>query len=242
MLGNVSPSAFAAAAAECTDNDSVNSALARLIKAVGASYAFIYRFNDGLANVGGNWTPVYEDFPAEITRYYRDSNFSTSDSLTRAAFGSYLPVTLTETAAGMEMSPKRIGLHALFSRHGIKDLLAMHVSDRPGRTVYIALAYDRQLDGLSAFERRRLHAAFEMFMRRAWPLQVRNQTRELSPKEQDVMRLVAAGDSNKEIARSLGVSLSTVNTLVTRSFDKLGVHSRTEAVIAAARSGLALVA
>lgn len=242
MLSNLSPSAFAAAAAECADIDSVNRTLARLVAAAEATYAFIYRFEDGLLNASGRWTPLYTDLPTEVLDYYRESRYSAGDGLARAAFGSYVPVSLSEVSGGFEESDKRAGLHALFRKYGIRDFLAMHVSDRPGRMIYVALAYDRPMDGVSEFERRRLHAALEMFMRHAGPLQSQTESRDLSPKEQEVMRLLAAGDSNKTIARALGVSLSTVNTLVTRCFDKLGAHTRTEAVIAAARSGLALVA
>ena len=66
--------------------------------------------------------------------------------------------------------------------------------------------------------------------------------RELSPKEREVVAFLARGDSNKEIARALGISLSTVNTLVKRSFKKLDANTRVEAAIAASRTGLALVA
>ena len=243
MIGNISLSALAAAAAECADRDSVTKLFAGFLESCGVRYAFAYRFDSGLKAAADRWTPLYVSFPAEIIDYYRSVRFAETDSLARAAFSSYLPVRFAEIAAGFDQSEARRGLHALFDKYGVKDILAMHVADRPGRVVYIALAYDRLLDGVGEFERRRLHSALEMFMRHASGVLERKEARgELSPKERDVLRLLAGGASNKEIARTLGISLSTVNTLVNRCFDKLGAHTRTEAVIAAARAGLALVA
>jgi DNA-binding NarL/FixJ family response regulator len=53
---------------------------------------------------------------------------------------------------------------------------------------------------------------------------------ELTPREADVLRLIAAGKSNREIARALYVSEATVKTHVNRIFAKTGSRDRTQAV------------
>lgn len=61
---------------------------------------------------------------------------------------------------------------------------------------------------------------------------------DLTPREREVLQLLAEGLPNKQIARRLGVSEHTVKFHVNTIFSKLGAHSRTEAVTRAARRGL----
>jgi DNA-binding CsgD family transcriptional regulator len=60
----------------------------------------------------------------------------------------------------------------------------------------------------------------------------------LTPRERDVLRLLVAGRSNREIASVLFISHRTATTHVTNILTKLGVESRTEAAALAVRHGL----
>ena len=60
----------------------------------------------------------------------------------------------------------------------------------------------------------------------------------LTDRETDVLRLLAVGKANKEIARGLGVGEQTVKSHVSNILAKLGVQSRTQAALHAARLGL----
>lgn len=60
----------------------------------------------------------------------------------------------------------------------------------------------------------------------------------LSPREQDVLSLIARGFSYAEIARLQQVSVHTVQTHIKNLYAKLSVHSKNEAVFEASRLGL----
>ena len=61
---------------------------------------------------------------------------------------------------------------------------------------------------------------------------------QLTSREREVVRLVAEGLSNDEIAARLYLSASTVKTHVARGMTKLGAHDRSQLVIAGYESGL----
>ncbi len=60
----------------------------------------------------------------------------------------------------------------------------------------------------------------------------------LTDRERDVLRLVARGAENSEIAQELHLSSSTVKSHLSAVYDKLGVENRVQAAIAALRHGL----
>jgi two-component system nitrate/nitrite response regulator NarL len=60
----------------------------------------------------------------------------------------------------------------------------------------------------------------------------------LTPRENEILALLAEGQSNKVIARNLGISDGTVKLHVKSILRKLGVHSRVEAAVMAVEQGL----
>ncbi|MDH5652355.1 MAG: response regulator [Gammaproteobacteria bacterium] len=61
---------------------------------------------------------------------------------------------------------------------------------------------------------------------------------DLTPRETEILGLLAEGQSNKAIARNLGISDGTVKLHVKAILRKLGVHSRVEAAVMAVEQGL----
>src|SRR5262249_40979809 len=60
---------------------------------------------------------------------------------------------------------------------------------------------------------------------------------ELSEREEEVVRLIAQGYSNKEIAARLSLSVKTIETYKARSLEKLGLRGRTDLVRYAPQRG-----
>ncbi len=61
----------------------------------------------------------------------------------------------------------------------------------------------------------------------------------ISSREQEILRLIAAGQTTRAIARGLGVSVTTVERHITHVYEKIGARGRAEATAYALRHGLA---
>jgi DNA-binding NarL/FixJ family response regulator len=61
--------------------------------------------------------------------------------------------------------------------------------------------------------------------------------RGLTPRQREVLALVGEGFTNREIAEVLGISWRTVKRLVEQILDRLGVASRSRAIVVAVRAG-----
>ena len=71
---------------------------------------------------------------------------------------------------------------------------------------------------------------------------VRTPRTSLTPRELEVLQLVAAGASNRQIGQDLMLSEATVKSHLVHIYDKLGVRSRTSAVAAAREQGVLYLA
>lgn len=69
-------------------------------------------------------------------------------------------------------------------------------------------------------------------------LEERKEQATLTPRELEVLKLIVAGNSNKEIMTALDLSASTVRVHVSHVLEKLGALDRTQAVVAAVKKGI----
>lgn len=65
-----------------------------------------------------------------------------------------------------------------------------------------------------------------------------NLVQNLSPREREILKLIARGDSNKHIARALGIAETTVKIHVQHIFRKLNLGNRVHAAVYASERGL----
>jgi DNA-binding NarL/FixJ family response regulator len=63
----------------------------------------------------------------------------------------------------------------------------------------------------------------------------------LTGRENEVLKLIADGLTNREISRYLSISESTVENHIHNIYDKLGIAKRTQAVVYAYQTGMVLV-
>jgi DNA-binding CsgD family transcriptional regulator len=104
---------------------------------------------------------------------------------------------------------------------------------RPGRTVRLLLVRGAGLDfserdrALLTLLRPHLYQAYLDAERRRHPVP------RLTPRQKELLRLVAAGHTNTQIARCLGISEGTVRTHLENIYGRLQVSSRTAAIIRA---------
>ena len=69
-------------------------------------------------------------------------------------------------------------------------------------------------------------------------VEARASIEQITPREREVLQMLAEGLSNKEIAAKLHMSVDTERTHMMNILNKLGVHSRLQALVFAARHGL----
>jgi DNA-binding NarL/FixJ family response regulator len=113
------------------------------------------------------------------------------------------------------------------------------LKDTPPRQ--IAAAVRAVADGTATLSPAVTAALIESYVdRRAAPRRTaaRERLAALSDREREVLRLLATGESNAELARQLFVSEATVKTYVSRLLAKLDLANRTQAAILAHEAGL----
>ena len=160
------------------------------------------------------------------------------DPITADALRRFAPVHWFEQEHNPKLSAQRRTLYKRLHAAGFKDGIAVPVSSRPGEVAIFSFS-GRQKEFRFSQEELKLpqHACHAMNTR--WnELAEKEPPPALSPREMEVMALIAAGRSNQEIAVDLAISAHTVDTLVRRSFAKLGVSSRIEAALQLAFRGL----
>jgi DNA-binding CsgD family transcriptional regulator len=122
--------------------------------------------------------------------------------------------------------------HDLYRPIGIEHYIQLCLPEAPGpgRTVRLVLNrgpgpdFSERDRALLTLLRPHLHQAYLDAERRRHPVS------RLTPRQIDLLRLVAAGHTNTQIARRLGISEGTVRTHLENIYERLNVSSRTAAV------------
>jgi WD40 repeat protein/serine/threonine protein kinase/energy-coupling factor transporter ATP-binding protein EcfA2 len=145
-----------------------------------------------------------------------------------------LGVTLYETLTGRHPFPDLTSVERLFKHIDEPlpeiELRDSEVSDGVNRVIQQATAKNpahRYRDALA------LAAAFREAIRLGEDGRTADVVESLTLREQEILSLIVEGNSNKQIARSLFVEVSTVKWHITQLYKKLGVRSRVQAMVRA---------
>lgn len=104
----------------------------------------------------------------------------------------------------------------------------------------LVAAIRRVADGETLLDAEMAASILDEFRKaRELPKHPQHAVRELSDREEDILRLLAQGFSNQQIASSLEVSEKTVRNRLSEIFGKLRLNNRTQAALYALREGIA---
>lgn len=139
-----------------------------------------------------------------------------------------------------DLSPDQKQFFADLRAAGFRDGVAAPVFIRPGDIAYFSMGSTEREIGLTRAEMLQLQAICQQMHLRYNELTETAGAPKLSKREMQVLELIAQGKSNAVMGEALGVSPNTIDTLVRRCFEKLGVSSRVEAALAGVAMGIIL--
>ena len=181
--------------------------------------------------VTGHYTLLERGMPAEWMEYYREHSLHLHDPIPGMAFrlGRAERLDILMKSLTSLTSDEQAFLEA-FKSSGITNGLAIPAFGPMGRPGFIGLtqlAHPALLDEidipLAAAVAQQVHSRMERLQSGSeWP--------QLSPREREILALMAQGKSNTDIATILAIAPPTVATHVRRIFAKLSVHDRVNCV------------
>lgn len=158
---------------------------------------------------------------------------------------SRLRAVLADTDDGLPLPPLVVMMETHdgddvgeLTQRGVRAVLPADAGPRE-----VSAALEAVAAGLAVFSPEALIGLRDRGARTSVPINAARQTTftPLSPREREILALVAEGLGNKIVAARLGISEHTVKTHVTSIFEKLGAESRAEAVAIGARTGVILL-
>lgn len=172
-------------------------------------------------------------FSSAVVQKFAELGYGRAAPLLRIALATAQPLLASEVARDERMSPAEAQHHQAMLDAGITDALALPLYGPLGREAIVFLA---EPDDPSLFDggfRTAAHMIGQAAHLRLFALHIDHEPKrhELSARETEILRWVAQGKSNSDIADIIGIGASTVDTYLRRLFDKLGVTDRTSASV-----------
>lgn len=177
--------------------------------------------------------------PAEWMARYLAMDFSLVDPIPEYVIRTGEVNTLRDILKKVTVTDTQRAYLNEFYRSGVTNGLGMPTHGRKHSRGFFGIAQVSDED-LTAVDKSLMHAVAQHAHAKFEQLgmETGKDIYRLSPRECEIMKWVAAGKSNPDIATILGISLPTVATHLKRTFAKLDVHDRVSAVMMAHRLGM----
>jgi len=179
-------------------------------------------------------------FPEAYIKLYLDKGYFETDPLIDETRNRAVPFHWYEIEERRDLTAGQKGYFADARAAGFRDGLVVPVYARPGDIAYFSLGSTQSEIDFSRAQMLELQAICQHMHLRYNELSGHMTAPKLSKREIQVLELIAQGQSNASMGATLGISPNTIDTLVRRSFEKLGVSSRVEAALAAVAMGIIL--
>ncbi len=186
---------------------------------------------------------VRQNFPRSFAKIYIENNFAKFDPIILQSLKESRPFHWSDVAKKKALNAQERQVFEAHAASNLIDGLAVPVFGPMGSIALFSLASTGKMLDLTESQLIALQFACLQTHNRYFELaQINDEGPEkpLSPRENEALKLVAAGLPNNAIAERLGVTENTVDTMLRRIFAKFGVNNRISAVLKAIGCGLLL--
>jgi DNA-binding CsgD family transcriptional regulator len=177
--------------------------------------------------ITGPYVLMERGMPAEWIAYYREHSLHLRDPIPHMAFRLGRAERLDRLIASLpSLSAEERAFIEEAQVSGVGNGLAIPAFGPLGRPGFIGLTQPAHPDLLDEIDIPLAAAVAQQMHNRMERLQRGSGCPQLSPREREILALMAQGKSNNDIATILAIAPPTVATHVRRVFAKLGVHDR----------------
>ncbi|MEP4196066.1 MAG: LuxR family transcriptional regulator [Aliishimia sp.] len=185
---------------------------------------------------------IARGFPDEwVCHYIKDELFKI-DPIPMFARSAHSPFFWDDIESLMKLTPEQRGFMREAEQAGIGNGVAFQVYGPAMRNGYVGLGFVKGSERPMADMVYEFQCVAQIGHVRYCELSADEEEAhlDLSPRGREVLQWIAHGKSNSVIADILGLSRHTIDTLVRRMFEKMGVNDRTTAALRGVGSGLIL--
>ena len=187
---------------------------------------------------------IYETLPGKLFEKYAEQQHGDVDPVTEQARNAVEPFHWFEVAEKIKLSPEQLQFLKELQTAGLVDGIAVPIFGPLGTIAFFGLGSMRGAISLPHEDLLELQLVCQLthnlYIEMTHELHANALSKPLSRREKEVLTLVATGLSNVAISERLGITENTTDTILRRTFVKLGVKNRITAVLKGIGAGLIL--